>query len=239
MELKEYIYRRKSTRSYKKEPVDEETLQKIEDFIGGMKPLLPDVRYRCRLLPGGQVRSVLPWVPAHAAAIYTEDKKGALENAGFLLQQLDLYVQSLGLGACWLGMGSLPPEKRREDGLELAMLLVFGVPKGEALRPGAADFRRKPMALIADRMDTKLECARLAPSSVNSQPWYFLHGVGAIHVYCALSGAFRKAVSRFNHIDMGIALCHLYLENEQTFRFFYAPDAPEQAGYAYIGSVQL
>ena len=28
-----------------------------------------------------------------------------LENAGFIFQQVDLYIQSLGLGSCWVGLG--------------------------------------------------------------------------------------------------------------------------------------
>ena len=39
-----------------------------------------------------------------------------------------------------------------------------------------------------------------------------------------------------NRIDMGIVLAHLYVANEESFRFFKAENAPGVPGYGYIGS---
>ncbi|MBQ4550147.1 MAG: nitroreductase, partial [Oscillospiraceae bacterium] len=86
------------------------------------------------------------------------------------------------------------------------------------------------LAQIADTPDPRLEPARLAPSAVNSQPWYFTHEGDAIHVYRSRKGS---------RLDAGIALAHLYVANEKTFHFFKADQITDLAGYTYIGSVTL
>ena len=240
MELKEMIGRRKSVRSYGSEPVDAATLQEIEAFLSQMKPLLPDRRVSWEILPSGSVRSFAPWKAPQVVAIYAEEKDGGLENAGFLFQQLDLYLQGRGIGSCWLGMGKPQQQLASKDGLPFCMLLTFGYPKGEALRSGPEAFKRKELGEIADEADKRLEPARLAPSSVNSQPWYFTHEGSEIHVWrAAPSGLMRRAMEKMNRIDMGIALAHLYAANPESFRFFRAQQPPEKKGYVYTGSVTL
>ena len=83
---------------------------------------------------------------------------------------------------------------------------------------------------IADSADVRLEPARLAPSAVNSQPWYFVHEGDTLHVYCSRKGS---------RLDAGIALAHLFVANEERFRFFRAEKAGEVPDCDYIGSVML
>ena len=232
------IGRRKSVRSYKSGPLSEETLAEIKDFIVQMKPLDPALRFDWEIVTADRVKCILPWKAPQLVAIYAGDEPGALENAGFLFQQLDLYLQSRGLGACWLGMGKPDQQLAAKDGLPFCMLLAFGTPKGDAQRASAAEFKRKSLAEIADEPDKRLEPARLAPSSVNSQPWYFTHDGDAIHAWrAAPSGLMRRAMERMNRIDMGIALAHLSVCNE-GFRYFKA-EPPELKDYVYTGSFTL
>ena len=48
-----------------------------------------------------------------------------------------------------------------------------------------------------------------------------------------------KMLGDLNQIDMGIALAHMYVANEETFRFFKVDDVKEIKGYAYIGSFTI
>ena len=244
MELKEIIYKRKSNRSYTNIPVDAATIQKIEEFTANIKPLYPNIKVRSEIVNRDSVKCICPWTTPQLISIFTEDKEGALVNVGFIFQQLDLYMQSLGLGVCWLGMGKLSAqgivETKNDDGLEFVMMLAFGQPKGEALRSAVVEFKRKSLTDISDMRDERLEPARLAPSSVNSQPWYFTHEGDTIHTYCALQGFLKaKTLGDMNQIDMGIALAHLYITNPDTFRFFKAEGVQEIKGYAYIGSFTI
>jgi nitroreductase len=232
MQLTDMIIRRKSTRSYTAEEVDIPTLAAIEAFWKQAVPLVPGIRTCIRILQRDQIHTVMPWVPRQLIAIYSEEADLWLENAGFLGQQLDLYLQSISLGSCWLGLGKLKGTDNVdiiEDGKEFVILIAFGHTQ-EPLRIDASQFQRKSLAEIADEPDEKLEPARLAPSAVNSQPWYFTHGEDAIHVHCSKRGS---------RLDAGIALAHLYVANETSFRFFRAENVPEVPGFGYIGSVNL
>jgi len=244
MNLNDLIYRRKSTRSYTNIPVDDATIQKIQEFTTTIKPLYPDIKVRSEIVSRENVKCICPWTTPQLITIFTEDKEGALVNVGFMFQQLDLYLHSIGLGVCWLGMGKLSAqgivETKNDDGLEFVMMLAFGEPKGELYRSSTGEFKRKSLAEISDEQDERLEPARFAPSSVNSQPWYFTHEGDTIHAYCALQGFLKaKTLGDMNQIDMGIALAHMYVANEDTFRFFKADGVKELKGYAYIGTFTI
>ena len=232
MTLYETIFRRKSCRSFTGVPVDDATIAEIKAFE--MTPLFPEIKVHWDIVPRNQVKCICPWTTPQVITIYSAEADGWLENVGFLFQQMDLHLQSRGLGVCWLGMGKLNRKTAPTvPGMRFVIMLAFGHPKGDALRHSAADFRRKSLAQIADFPDPKLEPARLAPSSVNSQPWYFTHEGDTIHVHCTKKGV----VPDMNRIDMGIALAHLYVANPETFRFFRAEQPPQKSGYTYIGSI--
>jgi len=232
MTLNEMIYRRKSCRSFTGKPVEDAVLETIKAFA--MKPLYPQIKVHWDFVTRKQVKCICPWTTPQLIAIYSEKTDGWLENVGFQFQQMDLYLQSLGLGACWLGMGRMNPRSAPAvEGMEFVILLAFGYPKGDPQRHDPKDFRRKPMEQITDRADPGLEPARLAPSAVNSQPWYFTHEGEMVHVYRV-----RNRMRAFmNGIDMGIALAHLYVANENTFRFFKVENGAKIPGYDYVGSV--
>jgi len=229
MTLNEMIFHRKSCRSFTGKPLDAEKLQKLLSF--GPKPLYPEIRVHWDIVPRDQVRCICPWTTPQLITVYSEETDGCLENIGFLFQQMDLYLQTLGLGVCWLGMGRMDPRTAGSvEGMRFVIMLAFGHPKGDQLRHDLKSFRRKPMEQITDRPDPRLEPARLAPSAVNSQPWYFTHEGDTIHVYCAKKGS---------RLDAGIALAHLYVANEKAFKFFKADQTADLPGYTYIGSVNL
>jgi len=229
MTLQEMIRKRSSCRSFTKTPVDGEMIEKILSF--DLKPLYPDIKVRMDIVSRDKVKCICPWTTPQLITVYSEEAEGYLENIGFLFQQLDLYLQTLGLGVCWLGMGRMDPKTAPEvEGMKFVIMLSFGHPKGDPLRQGPEAFRRKAMEQITDKPDPRLEPARLAPSAVNSQPWYFVHGEDALHVYCSRKGP---------RLDIGIALAHLFVSNEETFRFFQAEKVPEVPGSYYIGSVTL
>ena len=240
MNLTEMIYRRKSVRSFTNGLVSDEILNKIEEFVASAKPLYPEIKVKMEIVPRNQVKCICPWTTQQLITIFSEDKPGYLENAGFIFQQLDLYLQSIGIGTCWLGMGTLTAEdvfeKQRQDGLKYVMMIAFGHPKGKALRDGKTDFKRKPLGEISDLEDERLEPARLAPSSVNSQPWYFAHEENVIHVYCMHKGLLNKTLGNTNQLDAGIALAHMYVANKDTFSFKKLDQHNNKKDCTYIGS---
>jgi len=229
MTLNEMIFKRKSCRSFSSIPVDAATIETIKAFP--MKPLYPDIKVHWDIVPRNQVKCICPWTTPQLITIYSEEAEGYLENIGFLFQQMDLYLQTLGLGVCWLGMGRMNPRTTTVvEGMKFVIMLSFGYPKGDQLRHDLKGFKRKSMEQITDKADSRLEPARLAPSAVNSQPWYFTHDGDTIHAYCSKKGS---------QLDIGIALAHLYVANEESFHFFRVGNMTELPGYGYIGSVTL
>lgn len=229
MTLHKMIYHRKSCRSFTSKPVEPEMIEQILSFEP--KPLYPEIKVRMDIVSRDKVKCICPWTTPQLITIYSEEAEGHLENIGFLFQQMDLYLQTLGLGVCWLGLGKMNPKTTAEvEGMKFVIMLAFGYPKGDQLRHDLKGFKRKPMEKITDNPDPRLEVAQLSPSAVNSQPWYFTHEDNTIHVYCNKKGS---------RLDAGIALAHLYVANEDTFRFFKTKNAIEIPGYTYIGSCRI
>lgn len=243
MTLVETIYRRSSVRAYTECAVDAATIGKIRGFIDGAKPLYPDIRVEYEILEREKVRCIMPFVPPQTVAIFTEEREGAYENVGFIFQQLDLFLQSIGLGSCWLGMGRLDKRSLADEnigrGLKFVMMLAFGYPKGEFLRCDVAQFNRLPLGAVSDLPDERLEPARLAPSSVNSQPWYFTHDGEFIHTYCDHKKLRSLFLKQMNLIDVGIALSHIYLSNPESFEFYHRDVGDDARGRRYIGSFKI
>ncbi len=234
--LKDLIFKRKSTRSYTGEALLPEQLENIRAFISQLVPLYPDIPFHAEILDAADVRCFQPWKTPHFVAVSTLDTPEALMNVGFLFQQLDLYIQSLGLGCCWVGLGK--SRKPAPEGLTHAILMPFGITAEPVWREDISQFRRKTLPEIADQADPALECVRLAPSATNSQPWYILHGEGVLHVYQVIQPALKRmTLGKMNSIDMGIALCHLALTGPGDFTLRQLENAPRPEGYTYIGTV--
>ena len=234
--LKDYIGKRKSTRKYDMNPLEESTLKEVEQFARTMKPLYENIRVDYRFASANDVKNILPIKAPHYIIISSEPDDGYLMNVGFLYQQMDLFLSSKGLGACWLGLAK--PSKKIHTEKEFVIIMAFGRALGSPYRE-LSGFRRKSLSEICDTSDERLECARLAPSASNSQPWYFITDQDTFHVYRVETGALRSMIyKRMNQIDIGIALAHLYLSYPK-FSYTFQTDPKHIKGYEYMGTVSL
>ena len=142
MTLNEMIFMRKSCRSFTNIPVDAATIETVKAFP--MKPLHPEIKVHWDIVPRNQVKCICPWTTPQLIIIYSEEAEGYLENIGFLFQQMDLYLQTLGLGVCWLGMGRMNPKTTTEvEGMRFVIMLSLGHPKGDQLRHDLKSFKRR------------------------------------------------------------------------------------------------
>jgi len=243
MPLSDAIYTRKAVRAFEYAPPDGDVLDGIRKFIiEEAKPLLPRIRFAYSITD--RIASASVKSPLHIA-IYSEKAPGYLTNAGFIFEQVCLYMHQAGLGCCWVGMGK--PDQKAVDGEEFVILIAFGTPKvPELAKRDVSEFNRKPLAMISDTADKRFEPARLAPSAMNSQPWYFAARAGepdCFDVYCK-KAAFPMSVmvGSTNRIDIGIALSHLYAQYPESFAFELPPEgaaSPEKKGFIYIGKVKI
>ncbi len=159
---------------------------------------------------------------------------------GFMLQQVDLHLVSIGLGGCWQGGPRLTRTSRNGSELEPVILLAFGIPLKDERRRDVADFDRRSLSEITEISghESILEAARLAPSAMNKQPWFFTAGEnGSINVYVSRS-SMRE---RVNQVSAGIALCHMWLAAAHlglSVGFDREPDeTPGSKGYDYVATM--
>ncbi len=240
MDLTDMISRRRSVRKYLTKPVGDGMLADLEAFLSRLTVLIPGAMTEVRIIRTSDVHFLQKWDTPHALAFFAEENsEDALLNAGFAYQQADLYLQSRGLGSCWVGLGKLKDASMICAGMRLVAVMPFGWPDGVPLRTGPADFRRKTIAEISDVPDARLEPARLAPSATNSQPWSFTHDGEDVHVWRVKYGAVKQhTVGKWGPVDVGIALAHLSL-TEPGFAFRREGVPPQREGFLYVGTVKL
>ena len=227
--MNETIRQRKSIRKYDRTPIDETTLANVRERIASLTPLYPDIRYSIDIVD--KTKGLLAQGSGASSFLVfrSEESPGAYENIGFVGQQMDLYFSANGIGSCWLGMAK-PSEKSE---MPYVISMAFGKP-AEPLHRSLSDFKRKPLSEISEGVDERLEAARLAPSGMNAQGWFFAASDGIIRCFRKKPGLMPE---KLDCIDMGIALWHIASESA-GFRFTKESDAPERKGYVYAGTVE-
>ena len=229
MNLEKQIYIRKSCRNYSDEEIG---MDLIHDFMRSVKLLNEGISYRYDILEIGDVNNLARFSAPYYLAIYCDNKENHVDM-GFIFQQLCLYLQSIDIGNCWVGLAS--PKKRSSD---FVISIAFG--KSEQMTRDVSSFKRKSLSKISDVEDERLIPAQLAPSSINSQPWYFKHSDDGFDVYQVKANFLkRQFVKKWNSIDVGIALAHMYVANEDTFEFSKKTSFDDIKGHTYIGSIKI
>ena len=230
--MNEFIYRRKSVRKFDPAPLPANALEDVRAQIGRVKPLYPQINYSISI--SDKTKGIFNVKAPHYLIFSSEETDGAPENIGFIGQQLDLFLSAAGIGSCWLGVAK--PHKGDTASLPHMICMAFGK-ASEPLHREMLQFKRKPLSDISEGADARLEAARLAPSAVNGQNWYFIADNGKIHCYRKKLRPLQALVySKMVAIDMGIAICHIAEETED-FRFVQEAGAPARKGYIYSGTV--
>ena len=244
--LYDEIFKRKSVRNYKKEKLSTAELNKIKEFIDQTKVLDEKINFEVKMVNSDDVKSLIPIKSPHYLQFFSEKKGDHLLNAGFILQQIDLYIAANDLGSCWFGMAKPKKEIIAESNYEYIITLVFGKAAEKSSRQSIEDFDRKELSEIkeGDNYKDLLKAARLAPSATNGQPWYFKVEKNKIHVYQTELNFLKKYFyKKMNRIDMGIALAHLWLaanEKDYDFNFEKYSSIPAKIDeYNYLGTVEL
>ncbi|MFP3156092.1 hypothetical protein LQZ18_17045 [Lachnospiraceae bacterium ZAX-1] len=195
MTLYDTIFARRAVRKFDKIPLDDEVLSDIQGFVDSTVNI-DGQSARFEIVGGNKIKKAV--APYYILA-YCDANDCAYANVGYVLQKVDLYLQSIGLGSVWLG--SAKPCEMETDYL---IMLAFGktdVP----LRAGGQDFKRLPIGEMSDEDNTVAQVARLAPSAVNSQPWK-LHFEESKVVIRYFGRGLMKAIlkKKMNKVDIGI-----------------------------------
>ena len=244
-QLYQTIFKRKSIRKYDMAPLPSAVLDGLTEFAGHVTPLDNTIKYECVYLGTNEVKNLLPIKAPHYICLYSETKTGYLLNAGFVLQQIDLYLSANGIGSCWLGLAKPGRQVLEPKGnMEFIIMIAFGSTNEQIHRTDSAVFIRKSIKEISQIPGSEelLEPVRLAPSASNSQPWYFSGNLEEITVSREKPGLLKAPIyARLNQIDIGIALCHLWLaiEHDGSTADISLTDGEALNGHECMAKVQI
>lgn len=209
------IFKRKSFHVFRNTGegrITEEDLLAIREAYDAFEPLYPDIRTAIRIVPATEVN--LKRDAEYCIQIYSEKKDNYLVNAGYIGEQLDLWLVDRNIGTLWYGLGKT--DEPTYDGLEYVIMIAIRKVDDESLfRKDMFKANRKATGEIweGDTLGVA-EIAKYAPSAVNSQPWFVKNEGDALTVF-----RYKKPgrigimsvpmVAYFNRIDIGIFLCIL------------------------------
>lgn len=209
------IFRRKSFHLFRdtgSDKISGEELEEIRAAWDSFGKLCPDIRTGIRIVPAKDVNFKRD--AEYCILIYSENKENRLMNAGYLGEQLDLYLVSRNIGTLWYGLGN--PDEPTYDGMDFViMMAVHKISDESKFRKDMFKAKRKSLGEIwsGDTLGIG-EIARFAPSACNSQPWLVKNTGDTLEITRykkqARVGIMSPAKAfYYNRIDMGIFLCIL------------------------------
>lgn len=203
MTLYETIFIRRQVRNYRNSQVPEESLERILACVSETEQLTGQ-HADFKLLPAKEVAA--DQGASHYLLAYCDSSPAAFANVGFILQNIDLYVQNTGLGS-----GYFMNIKPKKDSARFCIALAIGKTDTPA-RISETEFKRKSLNHTSTEDNAVSRAVRLAPSSLNSQPWKLNFEPGKVILTDAGTGISRLILkNKLNKIDIGIAARHAVL----------------------------
>ena len=243
------IFKRKSFHLFRNagsEKLTPEELKDIEAAYADFEPLYPDIRTAIRIVPAAKVNFKRD--AEYCILLYSEKKDNYLMNAGYIGEQLDLYLVSRNIGTLWFGIGK--PDIASCDGLAFVIMIAIRKISDETkYRKDMFKSKRKPLEETweGDPLGVA-DIVRFAPSACNSQPWFVRNDGEKLTVFRYKKPGKRgimpaAAVAYYNRIDIGIYLCFLELcltEKEIVFsRQLFLDSAGDDAEYSKVAEYSI
>lgn len=232
--VSETVRARTSVRTYTSETVSQETREKILAYLQTIdNPFGAKVNVQFvekKTAANGEKLGTYGFIKGAALfiAVTAEDKDTAAESVGYVIEQLVLYMTSLGLGTCWLGgtfnKTAFAEQIEIPDGWIFPILSPVGYPAKQRIKEkvfrtaiNANNRVASEKLFFTDAFTTPLdlktvgkyadclENLRLAPSAGNKQPWRVIFDGNAFHF-------FKKGSMQFMQVlDVGIGINHFVL----------------------------
>lgn len=220
------IFKRKSFHILSgQKKLTEEDLEAIEKTFYRLKPLVPDIRVKIKIVhrtetscPRGE----------YCILMYSEPKGNYRQNLGYMGEQLDLWLASKNIGVCWYGLGKT--QQTAYDNLEFVMMMIIEKVDENLFRKDMFKSKRKLLEEIwvGPQISGVSDIVRFAPSACNTQPWIVENSGEGLTVYRYKKPGKRgmmpvNKVTITNRLDIGIfllftelCLTHENLQFERT-----------------------
>ena len=214
-ELYSMIFKRKSFHIFRDiGSINTDELQSIEEKYNNLTPLINGIQTAIRIVPADQ--TTCRRGQEYCILLYSEKKDNYLQNIGYIGEQLDLYLASLGIGALWFGIGK--PDEPTHNGLDFVIMIAIAKMPEDRFRKDMFKSKRKPLQEIwaGEHYCAIGNIVRFTPSACNTQPWKVTAEEKCLTVYRYKKPGKRgimpaDKVVHYNRIDIGIFLCFLEL----------------------------
>ena len=221
MTLYEAIEKRRSVRKFRMTAIEPKLMVRINQYIDTLSAFHPEAGYRIAVVEALGVKEklfrgmFLTEAPYYLILSAKKHPYAAI-NAGYVMEQLVLYLTSKGLATCYLGNAKTT---QNLDGRTAMIVVAFG--RAEKALPKEQHRKELSQLLAAGaqadaNMRWILEAARKAPSAFNLQPWRFVPQTDRIRIYSQKSMVnLTPRMKELKQISMGICLYHLALAAEE------------------------
>lgn len=226
MNLYDAIFVRKSSRNYIMEEIDSRILDNLMNFMKHVSLIEEHFNLSYKILRNISDNELISNTNVKAPyylVIASEEKEGHLLNVGYVMEQISLYLTTKGIGSCILGV----PKNKRSKSVDLeypiASIIAFGKTKENIYRESKKARRLNEDHLcsfkseIPNNIKTIIKAARVAPSSMNSQPWRFVVYDNRIHIFARKDFITSHFLKSTKDIDIGIVLAHIMLTSEELW----------------------
>ena len=225
MNLFEAIFVRKSVRSYTNEGISPKVLEDILKQFDEINGLFGGVETELAIFDNRQndykMLSLLGIKAPYYLVLYSEEKDRAMMNAGYLMEQLSLYMYTRGIGSCFIGNPIIKKKYQYRDKKRMMVVMAFGKPKGSCYRKQAEAKRLSLDDLCVYKetprqwMKQLLDAARMAPSSMNSQPWRFVVFDSRIHIFSKKHPSDK--LGKWDEVNFGIMFANMMTAAEEMW----------------------
>ena len=223
-ELYSMIFKRKSFHIFRDIGIINATeLRNIEEAYKTFTPLVSEIKTAIKIVPAEE--TTCKRGQEYCILLYSEKKENYLQNIGYIGEQLDLYLASLGIGALWFGIGK--PDEPTYNGLDFVIMIAIAKMPKDKFRKDMFKSKRKTLQEIWDGeyYQDIGNIVRFTPSACNTQPWKVSAEEKSLTIYRYKKPGKRgimpaDKVAHYNRIDIGIFLCILELslmENSISF----------------------
>jgi nitroreductase len=229
MNMSDIIYSRKSIRRFYQEKIDWEVIEEILQFANNLPMLVSGIKVEFKLVSNIETNQGFNGPFAIKAPYYiclsSEKTEDYLLNAGYIMQQLSLYIESKELGTCYLGAASPGFGLKSTMKFDYVIALAFGKSKEPLYRDSDSSLAKRlpenDLVVYKEEVSSDihklLEVARLAPSSYNNQPWRFVVYKNRIHIFTKKNPWFAKPLEKLKMLDMGIMLANMMIAAEELW----------------------
>lgn len=216
MKIIDALYKRKSTREFSKIEIEPDVMGRIKERLLRIEPFYKKGKYKIVVTEYCENMDIAPY----SVGIYTDGLKESEINAGYILEQVAIYLSAIGVASCFRAK-TLMLGQVNEKGLSLSVSLAFGYPK-EGMYRDKNDIKRLPMKKVCvmkekmnKRIEAVIESARIAPSSYNVQPWRFVVYNNRIHVF--LKRKHLKNIEKYAYINIGAMLGNIAIATDEMW----------------------